>query len=219
MQIHVLFFGGLQDRVATAEERIEIPQQTSVRDLKQILEERHPFLVGRWGSVRIAVNHSFCDDSTPVPAHAEVALIPPVAGGSDGRVLLTHQPLTLDLAVRQIMGPGLGGLCIFAGVVRDHANGRRVVSIDYTAYEPMAIKVMADILRQEEELHHARVACHHRTGHLLVGEMAVIVAAAATHRAEAFDACRSVIEALKRNVPIWKHEMGPDGSVWVGMGP
>ncbi|MEW5853672.1 MAG: molybdopterin converting factor subunit 1 [Myxococcota bacterium] len=220
MDVKVLYFAVLRERCGLPEETVALPAAANVGALKQLLESRHPFLAGRWGSVRVAVNMDFSSDDAPLHDGDEVALIPPVAGGSGHpRVRLTTEPLSLDRATQEVMTSGMGGLCIFAGMVRDHAKGRKVKSIDYSAYDAMAAKVMERIVRGAEEQHGARVACHHRLGHLELGEMAVIIAAAAPHRAESFAACRQVIEELKKDVPIWKHEYGEDGAVWVGMGP
>src|SRR5690606_2786395 len=130
-----------------SEETVPPPQPPTVGALKQALETRHPFLAGRWASVRLAVNQEFASDGTAVHDGDEVALIPPVAGGSgEPRVLLTAEPLSMDAVARSVMGPGQGGLCLFAGMVRDHAQGRKVQSLDYSAYDAMALKVMERIV-------------------------------------------------------------------------
>jgi len=221
MTLRVLLFGALKERCGAAETSVPLPAPATVAGLKRALEVQHPFLRDRWTSVRVAVNLEFASEDTPLKNGDEVALIPPVAGGSDAhpRVRLSSAALSLDAAVKEVMDAGMGGLCVFAGMVRNHAQGRAVKSIDYSAYGSMAAKVMTEIVLSVEKEHGARVACHHRIGHLEVGEMAVVIAAAAPHRAPCFAACRDVIERLKADVPIWKHELGEDGAVWVGMGP
>jgi MoaE-MoaD fusion protein len=175
---------------------------------------------GLRGHVRVAVNHAFADAKHTLSPTDEVALIPPVAGGAPHpRTILTSEKLSVDRALGQVTHPRMGGVCIFVGVVRDHANGKAVQTLDYSAYDAMALATMEKIVTTTEAQHAAHIACHHRVGHLVVGDLAVVIAAAAPHRGPAFDACRQVIEALKQDVPIFKKETGPDGSIWVGMGP
>ncbi len=109
-----------------------------------------------------------------------------------------------------------GGLALFVGVVRDENEGHKVERLDYEAYGPMAEKEMARIAEDLARSHpDAQVLFRHRVGALAVGDVAVVVAASAPHRAEAFAACRAGIEAIKARVPIWKRESGPSGAVWV----
>lgn len=221
MTIQVLWFGGLRDRVGTARSTQPLPSPPTVAALKAQLESQHPWLAPRWSVVRVAVQLELAEDTTLIPDGAEVALLPPVAGGAPEhpRVLLAEAPLSVDAAIQQVRAPGLGGLCVFAGLVRDHARGVAVTAIDYSAYSGMALRVMERIVVAAEAQHGARVACHHRVGHLVVGDLAVVIASAAPHRAECFAATRQVIEELKKDVPIWKKEFGTDGETWVGMGP
>src|SRR5438132_1513405 len=135
MVVRVLYFGGLRERCGVDEETCALPQPADVRTLKEQLAVRHTFLRDQWKFVRVAVNLDFSDDDTAIHDGDEVALIPPVAGGSDeARVILTDAPLGIARACESVMAPGFGGLCMFAGAVRDHARGRAVVAIDYSAY-------------------------------------------------------------------------------------
>ena len=119
-------------------------------------------------------------------------------------VKLTREPLSLDAAYAAVRAPGRGGVALFAGVVRDSEAGTPVSAIGYEAYEPLAIKELARIALAAERAHAAAVEVHHRLGKVPAGEASVLVAAAAAHRAEAFAACREVIDRLKETVPIWK---------------
>jgi molybdopterin synthase catalytic subunit len=108
----------------------------------------------------------------------------------------------------------------FTGVVRGQSRGRRIVRLEYEAYRPMAERTLAEIgdaIRRE--LPGVRLAMVHRVGRLAVGELAVVIAASAPHRAAAFDACRAAIDRLKQSVPIWKKEIADDGAEWIGLGP
>ncbi len=136
---------------------------------------------------------------------------------------VTRAPLDPAALLAEARRDGDGGLTLFVGVVRDNADGRPVTEMEYEAYEPMAEgemeRIEADLAVRFPDV---RVVMRHRIGRLLVGEVAVVVAASAPHREEAFAACRAGIEEIKARVPVWKRERGPDGSVWVdpcGAGP
>jgi molybdopterin synthase catalytic subunit len=133
---------------------------------------------------------------------------------------LTTEPLRLDDVIAEVATDATGGVVTFTGTVRSESRGKRIVRLEYSAYEPMAEKKLDEIVRAiEAEIPGARVAVRHRLGTLVVGEAAVVIAAAAAHRAEAFAACREVIERLKKDVPIWKKEIADDGEEWIGLGP
>ena len=123
-------------------------------------------------------------------------------------VLLTREPLSMDAARRAVADPGSGAIVVFAGSVRDTEDGARIAGLDYEAYESMAAKELGKILDDVGARRGARLAVHHRLGRVPAGEISVIVAAAATHRAEAFEACREAIDRLKIDVPIWKSAAG-----------
>jgi molybdopterin synthase catalytic subunit len=131
------------------------------------------------------------------------------------RVLET--PLSVAEATAAVSGPGVGGIDLFLGAVRDHNAGRAVTRLEYHAYVSMAEKEMQRIAEEiERELPGVRLAALHRIGSLVVGDLAVICAAGAAHRGEAFTACRALIDRIKQRVPIWKREHGADGPYWVG---
>ncbi|MGE0398364.1 MAG: molybdopterin converting factor subunit 1 [Kofleriaceae bacterium] len=219
MRVTVLYFAVFRERLGIDEEALELPGGARVRDAVAALAQKHEPIATLRTKFRVAVNQDFADDDQALSDGDEVALIPPVAGG--GRhVLLLETPLSLDRVVAAVSGPGMGGIVTFTGMVRDHARGKRVVRLDYSAYAGMATKEMTRIIEGiEREVPSARLAVEHRIGSLAVGDLAVVIAAAAPHRAEAFDACRQMIERLKESVPIWKREHGDDGSTWVGLGP
>ena len=122
----------------------------------------------------------------------------------------------IDVAALQDVGAGDGALCLFLGVVRNENDGRPVVRLEYEAYEEMAERLLADLeedARRRFPVTSVRVV--HRLGRLEIGEASVAVAVASPHRAEAFEACRHVIDVLKKTVPIWKKEFYADGAVWL----
>jgi molybdopterin synthase catalytic subunit len=127
------------------------------------------------------------------------------------------EPLSVDECVRAVAHASAGGIDVFIGAVRDSNDGRAVTVLEYEAYLSMAEKEMARIAVEiENEIPGVRLAVLHRVGRLVVGDVAVVCAASAPHRQQAFDACRALIDRIKARVPIWKREHGPDGPYWVG---
>lgn len=130
---------------------------------------------------------------------------------------LRYEAIALDEAIAAVRRPGAGGIAVFVGVVRDENDGRAVTRLDYSAYDSMAKKEMERIAEEiEREIDGARVCAIHRLGSLEVGDAAVVCAASAPHRGEAFEACRQLIDRIKARVPVWKREWGPHGAAWVG---
>jgi molybdopterin synthase catalytic subunit len=197
-----------------------------VRDAIAVLAKRHRAIERLRGRFRVAVNQDFSEDDRALADGDELALIPPVAGGADapgGRrrhVELLTTPLSLDRCIAAVGGPGMGGIATFTGMVRRHSHGAVIDHLEYEAYGTMAVREMTRLCDEiEAEIAGARLAVEHRTGRLEIGDIAVVIAAAAPHRAEAFAACRAMIDRLKQRVPIWKKEVGDDGAEWVGLGP
>jgi molybdopterin synthase catalytic subunit len=136
---------------------------------------------------------------------------------SDPLLALRQTPPSVDEAIAHVKHAGAGAVCVFLGTVRDVNDGRAVVKLEYEAYESMALAEMrriADEIAAEEP--GVRLAVLHRTGALEVGDVAVVCAASAPHRGEAYRACRALIDRVKARVPIWKREHGPEGAYWVG---
>lgn len=226
--IHVLLFAGLREIARAETLPVELDDDATARDLLAALGRQHPALGPLLGPCRVALDQEFVDAGAPLRGVGEVAVIPPVSGGHDGplpmngwpRVAVLATPLSLASVVAAVEHPEAGGIATFTGNVRRRSHGKTVEHLEYEAYEPMALRVMDAIRsRIEAQIEGTRVAIHHRVGRLSIGETAVVIAASAPHRAEAFAACREAIEALKRDVPIWKREFADDGAVWIGQGP
>lgn len=133
---------------------------------------------------------------------------------------IREEPLELEQVVAAVRGDGLGALVTFSGAVRNATAGRQVLRLEYEAYAPMATRVLAALGEEvARRWPGARVAVQHRVGVLQPGALAVVIAAAAPHRKEAFLACEHTLERLKAEAPIWKREVYADGAVWVGLGP
>jgi molybdopterin synthase catalytic subunit len=217
----VLLFAGLRERAKSDRLVVELHDGATVADLRREIARTHPALAERLGMCRVAVAQEFVDDARVIAAGEEIALVPPVSGGSDGvRVRLCEAAIGIDAAVAAVSHDGAGGIAIFVGNVRARSRGKAIVRLDYEAYGEMALAAMRRIAEGiEKEIEGVRVAIHHRVGTLVPGETAVVVAASAAHRGEAFAACRAAIEALKKDVPIWKKEIDEGGGEWVGWGP
>jgi molybdopterin synthase catalytic subunit len=218
----ILLFASLRERARAETITVQLPATATIEDLLREIAATHPALADLLTQCRVALDQAFVDRGTRIGEAAEIALIPPVSGGHDGdpRFVVTATPLSLDAVVRLVAHEGAGGLTTFTGNVRRHSHDETIDHLDYEAYVPMAERVMAEIAAAiESRIEGSRLAIHHRVGRLVVGETAVVIAASAPHRAEAFAACREAIEALKRQVPIWKRETSVDGNTWFGQGP
>jgi len=219
VQISVLYFASARERAGTSRELYEWPEGTNVGAALQLIVARHPSLAGLVPHLRVSINQQFATEEEAVPNGAELALIPPVAGGG-GLFILMDGPLSLEQVVAAVQGEAYGGLVTFTGTVRNDTEGRRVVRLEYEAYVPMARQMFARIGDEvRERWPGARVAIAHRVGSLSPGDLAVVIAAAAAHRKEAFRACEYAIDRIKEEAPIWKREIYQDGAVWVGQHP
>ena len=128
---------------------------------------------------------------------------------------LVREPIDVEAVRRSVEAPGLGGVVVFCGEVRNSTGSRITDRLEYEAYEEMALSEMKRIACEAQDRFRAAVAMVHRLGVLLPGETAVVTAAACEHREQAFECCRFLIDALKSDVPIWKKEVGPNGEEWV----
>jgi len=217
MPIRVLYFAAARDAAGVTGESLS-PVPATVGALRTRLAAERPGLARVLPRCRIAVDQDFVEDEAPLADGAEVALVPPVAGGAPV-FRVTSEPLSLDEVVAAVAGPGRGGVVTFTGSVREQTRGRAVTRLEYEAYGPMAERKLAQIGGEVGAEHGCSVAVVHRVGVLAPGEAAVVIACAAPHRTPAFRACEAVIERLKQEVPIWKREVYQDGAEWVGMGP
>ena len=193
----------------------------SLEQLRALLAQKHARLAPHLPRMRFAVNDELHAQPAQVKAGDEVSVLPPVAGGSaaDPSYELCRAPLSLDETIARVQHPGAGGISVFLGVVRNHAPQGPVARLEYEAHPVLALREMERILRAlMQEIPGVRVAVQHRVGSLVVGDIAVIVAASAAHRDEAFRACRAAIDRIKESVPIWKKEWAEDGTaLWVNL--
>ncbi|MBM4435033.1 MAG: molybdopterin converting factor subunit 1 [Chloroflexi bacterium] len=218
MRVSVRLFASYREAAGVGHMALELPSGATARDAIRAVLERHP-LVADGRHVVIARNREYVDADAPLAEGDELALIPPVSGGSTRsreRIHVTAEPLSVDEVLDAVRDDGFGGLVVFLGTVRDRSRGKRVAHLEYEAYAEMAEARMREIADRLERAHApAKVAMHHRVGDLRVGETAVVVAAGAPHRDAAFAAARAAIDELKSIVPIWKKEFTEDGAVWI----
>lgn len=225
MRVKVLLFAGVRQRLGQSEVEVELRAPATVAQLRAAIVEAHPEVGEIVSACRVAIDQEFAREHDPIGAGSELALIPPVSGGAPvdakgERARLRESPLSLAEVVAAVEHRDAGGITTFTGNVREHSRGKVVEFLEYEAYPAMAVaKMDAIALAVEAEIAGARVALQHRVGRLEIGETAVVIAASAPHRDEAFRACREVIERLKRDVPIWKKEVDTDGAEWIGQGP
>jgi molybdopterin synthase catalytic subunit len=220
VQIQVRYFAVFRERLGRESETIELPDGASVGAALEALEARHEVVRALRGRFQTAVNQEMVRADARLADGDELVLIPPVAGGDDRHARLLDEPLSLDRVMAAVASLDTGGVVTFTGLVRRSSGGRAVERLEYEAYREMAEKVLRALCDEiEADFAGTHVAVEHRVGKLVVGDIAVVIAAAAPHRAEAFAACRALIDRLKERVPIWKKEIGPDGAEWVGLGP
>src|SRR5215510_10553581 len=209
MQVTVLYFAAARERAGLQRESLELPEGCAVSAALRAIAARHPSIEPLLPHLRVAIDQQF----------AELALIPPVAGGS-ARFDVVDRPLSLAEVTSAVEDQGLGGVVTFTGVVRNESGGRRVVRLEYEAHVPMARQAFETIgTAVSSRWPGTRLAIVHRIGRLFPGDLAVVIAAAAPHRSAAFRACEFAIERLKADAPIWKKEFYEDGEVWVGLHP
>jgi len=173
-----------------------------------------------WSALAVAVNREYAAASAVLHEGDEVALLPPVSGGADVAavapiVALTRERIDRDTLVAALQQPSDGAVVVFDGIVRDNTRGRKTLYLDYEAYEEMALEQMQKLAREAgERFAIDRVGVVHRLGRLEIGESSIVIVVTSAHRAAAFDACRWLIDTLKRTVPVWKKEHFTDGAVW-----
>lgn len=208
MSVTVRLFAGLRERAGWSNRAVEA---ATVADVWAALD-----LGAEPAGLLYAVNKEYATRDRTLCDGDEVAVIPPVSGGS---FLLSDQPLSLDRVVDEVRDERAGAIATFTGTTRIQSRGRDVQHLDYEAYEGMAEQVMAEIagaLSARFEL--CAIAIHHRVGRVGIGDTSVVIAVSAPHRQDALAACKDAIDELKSRVPLWKKEVYAGGEEWIGQG-
>ncbi len=209
MRVTVRLFAGLRELAGRSS--IECEDVATVADVWPQLG-----LGDEPAGLLYAVNREYVTTDRPLADGDEVALIPPVSGGS---FRLTPDPLDVAAVLREVESPDAGGIASFVGTVRRRSRERDVLHLDYEAYEEMAEEMLARLGAELTERHRlTAVAIHHRIGRVEIGEPSVAIAVSAPHRGAALDACREAIETLKTSIPLWKKEVYSGGEEWIGRG-
>jgi molybdopterin synthase catalytic subunit len=219
MQVRVLFFGALRDLMGTSADAVLLPDGSDLSQLLERFSRDKPAVAELLPSLAISVNQEYATRDMKLHDQDEVALLPPVSGGADD-LLGQHSAIVwkkIDVpAVAEPLKRGQdGAIVVFEGIVRDNTRGRRTLYLDYHAYESMAVKQMDALVEEAGEkfaVDQARIV--HRLGRMEIGETSVLIVVTSAHRGVAFEACRFLIDALKKTVPIWKKEYFADGAVW-----
>lgn len=213
----VLLFASFTELLGCESLHLELEDEITVLELLDRLEAQHPQLKGFERKYRVAVNQEFANDTDRVCELDEVALIPPVSGGSGPylRSALRDSPILVNELPTEVMALDCGAVVSFMGTVRDLTGELVTERLEYSAYLEMAEKKLDEVCRRAlARWPLGGLVAEHRVGELQPGEVAVMVCCSAPHRKEAFEACRFVIDTLKDEVPIWKKEFGPEGEFW-----
>ncbi len=214
--IRVLFFGAARDVVDQNPLSLSLDSTVTVSRAFQQLVEKYRDL-GRFGrSLLFAVNQEYATPETELKDNDELAIFPPVSGGSQDFFELTTEPIDVGSVARRVVLPECGAIVSLDGFTREWTKGRRTKYLVYEAYDGMAVSEME---RLGAEAHNrfdiAHIGIVHRVGRLEIGETSVVISVSAPHRKAAFAACEWAIRELKRTVPIWKKEVYEDGEEWV----
>jgi molybdopterin synthase catalytic subunit len=225
--VKVLFFGAARDATGAEEVLFDLPDTSTAAKARGVILEKYPALAGFGKSLLFAVNQEYAEPDRPIQEGDELAIFPPVSGGSEvARTSardsaldffeLTTAPIDVGAVARRVILPQCGATVTLDGYAREWTKGRRTLYLVYEAYAPMAISEMNRLGAQaHEKFDIAHLGIVHRTGRLEIGETSVVISVSAPHRRAAFEACEWAIRELKRTVPIWKKEVFADGEVWV----
>mgnify|MGYP001254474682 CR=1 FL=1 len=229
IRVCLKYYAFLKDRYGCEEEYMALPEGSCLQDLIDLWLEKRPGETATLEFIRIAVGDVYAEPNHILSANAEIAFLPPVSGGSSDfeapstienhgtePVQLLKCPIEPGATEKLLEKSGAGAIVCFRGIIRDHSEGKKVLRLTYEARESMALNLMKK--ERETALAHPEikdVAIFHRLGTLEIGEVAVEISVSSPHRAEAFEVARNIIEAFKKDIPIFKREHFADGTdIW-----
>jgi len=223
--VRVLFFGSARDVIGSEGADLRLADGCTAGQAFDQLFLVHPALRRFGKSLLLAVNEEYAELNRELREGDELAVFPPVSGGSVGALPvasgqdffeITTEPIDVGAVARRVVLPQCGATVTLDGYAREWTKGRRTLHLVYEAYEPMALSEMEKLGKQaREKFEIAHIGIVHRIGRLEIGETSVVISVAAPHRRAAFEACEWAIRELKRTVPIWKKEVFEGGEVWV----
>jgi len=226
--VRVLFFGGARDAAGHDEIDVSLNSPANTESARSQILSQYPELQRFGNSLLLAVNQEYAQPETAIHDGDELALFPPVSGGSEVAQTsvcasesrdffeLTTDRIDVGATARRVVLPQCGATVTLDGYAREWTRGRRTLYLVYEAYAPMALSELRRLGDQvHEKFEIAHVGIVHRTGRLEIGETSVVITVSAPHRRAAFEACEWTIRELKRTVPIWKKEVFEDGEIWV----
>jgi molybdopterin synthase catalytic subunit len=222
MRVRVVYFGILREMAGHEHESVELADGARLAELYSDLQQRIPGLSKFGRSIALSINYEYASLDALLHDGDEVALLPPVSGGTGdasesaaSHTCLVREPINYDRIVSDLKAPEDGAVIVFDGIVRNHSRGRSTRYLEYSAYEPMAateLEKLALAALANYPVRNVRIV--HRLGTLQIGETSVLIVVTSAHRSAAFDAARWIIDTLKKTVPIWKKEYFEDGAVW-----
>jgi len=225
ISVRVLFFGGAKDVTGASSIELSISSPATLTNARTLLIERFPGLERFGRSLLFAVNQEYAAPDKTIKSNDELAVFPPVSGGSEtvcdyrcphDFFELTADAIDVGAVARRVVLPECGATVTLDGYARKWTAGRETEYLVYEAYEPMAVKEMQKLIEQaKRDFEISNVGIVHRLGKLEIGESSVLISVAAPHRKAAFAACEWLIRELKRTVPIWKKEVYADGEEWI----
>jgi MoaE-MoaD fusion protein len=228
IHVRVLFFGAARDAAGREQLELSLSSPANVASAFAQLLADYPALARFGKSLLLAVNQEYALRDLKLSDGDELAVLPPVSGGSEEAQTsvceshahdffeLTTDPIDVGAVARRVVLPECGATVTLDGYAREWTRGRRTLYLVYEAYAPMALREMRRLGEQaHQKFEIAHLGIVHRTGRLEIGETSVVIAVSAPHRRAAFEACEWAIRELKRTVPIWKKEVFEDGEVWV----
>jgi molybdopterin synthase catalytic subunit len=215
MQVKVRTFAVLRE-LSVDRDALDLPDGSTLADAWRAFVARYPAVEPHGDYVRGALNGAYAGWDAPLADGDEVAWLPPVSGGGGARSCLTDEPIDVAALEADVASTDHGAVVTFVGRARRRADdGREVVELHYEAFAEMAEQVLSQIVAEADASWPGSLTVvAHRTGTVALGEVAVAIVTAAPHRAEAYEANRFVIEAIKERLPIWKRERFTDGSEW-----
>jgi len=226
--VRVLFFGAARDAAGHDETDVALKSPANTDSARTQILSQYPDLQRFGNSLLFAVNQEYAQPEREIHDGDELALFPPVSGGSEVAQTsvcepqsqdffeLTTNPIDVGAIARRIVLPECGATVTLDGYAREWTKGRRTLYLVYEAYAPMALSEMKRLgVHAHEKFDIAHIGIVHRTGRLEIGETSVVISVSAPHRRAAFEACAWAIRELKRTVPIWKKEVFEDGEIWV----